>query len=253
MIPVVPSIDDVRAETERHIAEHSLGEAARIGRLSRIREFVLGAQDGLLVPLGVVTGMAAAHPARSLIVVAGLAEAVAGAISMGGGSYLASQAEEQLYRSEIAAEGQEVDEFPERETAELAVVLEREGLPREQAETVARGLAADPNVFLRTKVQKELGLSPDAGGAALGDAAVVGATYLAAAIVPLWPYFFFSLGLALTISLACTLVALFAVGVAKGRVTRLSLMRSGLQVMIVGSVSAGVGYAIGHLVTTLSG
>lgn len=253
MIRSVSRVDDsARAEAERHIAEHSLGEAARIGRLSRIREFVLGTQDGLLVPLGVVTGMAAAHPARSLIIVAGLAEAVAGAISMGGGSYLASQAEEQLYRSEIASEGQEIDEFPERETAELAVVLEREGLPRAQAESVARGLAANPNVFLRTKVQKELGLSPDAGGAALGDAAVVGATYLGAAIVPLWPYFFFSLHVALVISLVCTLVALFAVGVAKGRITRLSLFRSGLQVMIVGSVSAGVGYAIGHLVTVLS-
>jgi VIT1/CCC1 family predicted Fe2+/Mn2+ transporter len=249
---VVARTDDVRSEAERHIAEHSLGEAARIGRLSRIREFVLGAQDGLLVPLGVVTGMAAAHPARSLIIVAGLAEAVAGAISMGGGSYLASQAEEQLYRSEIAAEAQEVDTFPGRETAELAVVLEREGLPWEQAETVARGLAANPNVFLRTKVQKELGLSPDAGGAALGDAAVVGATYLAAAIVPLWPYFFFSIGVALAISLVCTLGALFAVGIAKGRVTRLSLLRSGLQVMLVGSLSAGVGYAIGHVVTTLA-
>ena len=33
---------------------------ARRTRLSRIREFVLGAQDGLMVPLGVVTGMAAA-------------------------------------------------------------------------------------------------------------------------------------------------------------------------------------------------
>ena len=59
MIPSVPPDDDARAEAERHIVEHSLGEAARIGRLSRIREFVLGAQDGLLVPLGVVTGMAA--------------------------------------------------------------------------------------------------------------------------------------------------------------------------------------------------
>jgi VIT1/CCC1 family predicted Fe2+/Mn2+ transporter len=249
----VPGTDDIRGDAERHIAEHSLGEAARIGRLSRIREFVLGAQDGLLVPLGVVTGMAAAHPPRSLIIVAGLAEAVAGAISMGGGSYLASAAEEQLYRTEIEAEGREVEEFPERETAELAVVLEREGLPREQAEVVARGLAANPNVLLRTKIQKELGLSPDAGGAALGDAVVVGITYLGAAIVPLWPYFLFSLGLALAISLTCTLVALFVVGVAKGRVTRVSLLRSGLQVMIVGSVSAGVGYAIGHLVTTIYG
>ena len=245
--------DTLRAEAERHIAEHSLGEAARIGRLSRIREFVLGAQDGLLVPLGVVTGMAAAHPARSLIIVAGLAEAVAGAISMGGGSFLASQAEEQLYATEIASEGREIDEFPEREAAELAVVLEREGLSRARAETVARGLASNANVFLRTKVQKELGLSPDAGGAALGDAVVVGATYLGAAIVPLWPYFFFSLNRALVVSLACTLLALFSVGVAKGRVTRLSLRRAGLQVMIVGAVSAGVGYVIGHLVTAIAG
>jgi VIT1/CCC1 family predicted Fe2+/Mn2+ transporter len=245
--------NNLRAEAERHIADHSVGEAVRIGRLSRIREFVLGAQDGLLVPLGVVTGMAAAHPARSLIIVAGLAEAVAGAISMGGGSFLASQAEEQLYAFEIAAEGREIDEFPEREAAELAVVLEREGLTPDRAVTVARGLASNPNVFLRTKVEKELGLSPDAGGAALGDAIVVGATYLGAAIVPLWPYFFFSLNRALVASLACTLLALFAVGAAKGRITRLSLLRSGLQVMIVGSVSAGVGFAIGHLVTAIAG
>jgi len=242
-----------RAEAARHIREHSLGEAARIGRLSRIREFVLGAQDGLLVPLGVVTGMAAAHPARALIIVAGLAEAVAGAISMGGGSFLASQAEEQLYISEIAAERREIDEFPERETDELAIVLEREGLSSDQAATVALGLASDPNVFLRTKVQKELGLSPDAGGAAFGDAVVVGATYLGAAIVPLWPYFLFSLNVALGISLACTLLALFAVGVAKGQVTRISLRRSGLQVMVVGSISAGIGFAIGHLVTAFYG
>src|SRR6185312_9956279 len=146
--------DQLRAEAERHIAEHALGEAERIARLSRIREFVLGAQDGLLVPLGVVTGMAAAHPARSLVIVAGLAEAVAGAISMGGGSYLASQAEEQLYASEIASEGQEIAEFPERETAELALILEREGLERAQAERVAGGLASNPNVFLRTKIEK---------------------------------------------------------------------------------------------------
>jgi VIT1/CCC1 family predicted Fe2+/Mn2+ transporter len=245
--------DELRAEAERHIAEHALGEADRIARLSRIREFVLGAQDGLLVPLGVVTGMAAANPGRSLIVVAGLAEAVAGAISMGGGSYLASEAEEQLYASEIAAEGQEITAFPERETAELALILEREGLAREQAESVARGLASNPNVFLRTKVQKELGLSPDSGGAAFGDALAVGFTYLGSAIVPLWPYFFLGLHPALAISLACTLLALFLVGMAKGRVTRLSLVRAGLQVAIIGSASAGVGFAIGHIVTRIGG
>jgi len=248
-----PVTNETRAEAEEHIRDHSLAEAARIARLSRVREFVLGAQDGLLVPLGVVTGMAAANPSRSLIIVAGLAEAVAGAVAMGSGSYLASEAEEKLYVAEIADEGQEIVDFPERETAELAVVLEDEGLPREQAEIVARGLAANPNVFLRTKVQKELGLSPDAGGAALGDALVVGLTYLGAAVIPLWPYLFFPITTALVISLICTLGALFALGVAKGKVARMSLLRSGLQVAIIGSVSAGIGFAIGHLVSSIAG
>jgi len=62
--------DAARDEAREHIRDHALKEAARIDRLSRVREFVLGAQDGLLVPLGVVTGMAAANPGRSAILVA---------------------------------------------------------------------------------------------------------------------------------------------------------------------------------------
>ena len=115
-----------RAAARRHIEEHVLEEASRIERLSRVREFVLGAQDGLLVPLGVVTGMAAANPGRAAILVAGLAEAVAGCIAMGGGSYLASEAEEALYAAEIADERREVEDEPEREVLELALVLEDE-------------------------------------------------------------------------------------------------------------------------------
>jgi vacuolar iron transporter family protein len=245
---------DIRAEAREHIEAHARGEAARIERLSRVREFVLGAQDGLLVPLGVVTGMAAAHPGRPAILVAGLAEAVAGCIAMGGGSYLASEAEEGLYAAEIAEEGREIEDAPEREVAELALMLEDEGLPRASAERVARGLAADPQVFLRTKVQKELGLSPDVGGAALGDALVVGLTHLGAAIIPLWPYVALPLmAPALITSLVCTLVALFALGVVKGRIARQAWLRSGLQVLLIGSLSATVGFAIGHAVRAITG
>ena len=245
--------DAQREEARVHIRDHALGEAARIERLSRIREFVLGAQDGLLVPLGVVTGMAAANPGKAAILVAGLAEAVAGSIAMGGGSYLASEAEEGLYVAEIRDEAQEVDAEPEREIAELALVLEEEGLEREAAEQVAHGLAANSNVFLRTKVQKELGLSPDAGGAAVGDALVVGATYLGAAVIPLWPYFLFGINTALPISIGCTLAALFVLGVVKGTVARQRVLFAGGQVLLIGGVSAGVGWVIGHLVTNIVG
>lgn len=251
--PAPPLTDAAREEAAQHIRDHALGEAARIDRLSRIREVVLGVQDGLLVPLGVVTGMAAAAPGRPAILVAGIAEAVAGCIAMGGGSYLASEAEEALYAAEIEDEGREIDDAPEREIAELALVLEDEGLPREAAERVAHGLAADPNVFLRTKVQKELGLSPDAGGAALGDALVVGLSYMAAAVVPLWPYVVLPLTLpALATSITCTLLALFALGVGKGRIARQAWWRAGLQVLLIGSASAAVGFAVGHIVTAVT-
>lgn len=254
-IPAPETVTDaVRDEAREHIRDHALGEAARIDRLSRVREVVLGVQDGLLVPLGVVTGMAAASPGRSAILVAGIAEAVAGCIAMGGGSYLASEAEEALYAAEIEDEGAEIEAEPEREIAELALVLEDEGLPREAAERVAHGLAADRNVFLRTKIQKELGLSPDVGGAALGDALVVGLTYMGAAVIPLWPYVALPLTApALITSIVCTLVALFALGVAKGRIARQAWHRAGAQVMLIGSASAAVGFAIGHLVTALTG
>lgn len=246
------AISDVtRADAERHIREHVEGERARVERVSRIRELVLGIQDGLLVPLGVVTGMAAANPGRTAILVAGLAEAVAGSIAMGAGSYLASEAEEAFYQAEIADEGREIVDFPERERAELALALEMEGLPRDAAERVSAGLAANPNVFLRTKIEKELGLSPESGGAALGDGIVVGLSYLLAAIVPLWPYVAFGRLNALVVSVACTLVALFGLGVMKGRVGRQPAGRAGMQVLLIGGVSAAVGFGIGHLVTAL--
>jgi VIT1/CCC1 family predicted Fe2+/Mn2+ transporter len=70
--------------------------------LTRVRELVLGFQDGLLVPLGVVTGLAHAAVGTTAVIVGGLAEAAAGALAMGTGAYLSSSAENQLIASEIA-------------------------------------------------------------------------------------------------------------------------------------------------------
>jgi VIT1/CCC1 family predicted Fe2+/Mn2+ transporter len=85
-----------------------LAERGRISRISRIRELVLGFQDGLLVPLAVVTGLAGADEASATVVVGGLAVAAAGAVAMGTGAFLASQAENQLFANEIADEEQEL-------------------------------------------------------------------------------------------------------------------------------------------------
>ena len=224
-----------------------LGERERISRLSRIRELVLGFQDGLLVPLAVVTGLAGADVAASTVLVGGLAEAVAGAVAMGTGAFLASQAENQLFRTEIADEEAELADHPEVELEELEILLRDDGLDEEDARVAAERIARSPRAMVKTKVEKELGLAYEEPASAVGDALTVGLAYAAAAAIPLWPYFVWDVSTALPISLAVTAVALFVLGVVKGRVARLALLRSGIQVLLIGGASATIGYAIGSL------
>ena len=174
----------LRADVERHTREHVEGERARVKRVSRIRELVLGAQDGLLVPLGVVTGMAAANPGRTAILVAGLAEAVPDRSRWARVPISPRRPRRRSTRPRSMTNAARWRSFPSANGRSLpwhssARVSRR----RRQSEW-----RCNPNVFLRTKVEKELGLSPEAGGAALGDGIVVGLSYVLAAIVPLWPY-----------------------------------------------------------------
>ena len=58
-------------------------------------------------------------------------------------------------------------------------------------------------------------------------ALVVGLTYMGAAVIPRWPYIVLPLmAPALITSIVCTLIALFALGVAKGRIVRQAWQRA---------------------------
>ena len=230
-----------------------LGERGRVSRLSRIRELVLGFQDGLLVPLAVVTGLAGANVSSSTVIVGGLAEAAAGALAMGTGAFLASQAENQLFSNEIADEQLELADHPKVERLELEILLREEGLDPESAHQATELIARSEYSLIKTKVEKELGLPYGDNETAFGDALVVGGMYALAAVIPLWPYFFLGVGTALIVSLAATALALFALGVVKGRVAGMGIARSGLQVLTIGGASAAIGYLIGNVVPRFFG
>lgn len=207
------------------------------------------------MPLGVVTGLAGAQATGATVVVGGLAEAVAGALAMGTGAYLSSAAENRLFQTEIAEEEHELEIRPDVEKEELKILLQEEGLSEPDAGKAVQLISTSKFSLLKTKVEKELGLpyGEHATSTARGDAFVVGLSYAAAALIPLWPYFIFSVSVALPISLIATGLALFGLGVAKGRVTRDAILRSGLQVLVIGGASAGAGYSIGRLAPNLFG
>ncbi|MQG65330.1 MAG: hypothetical protein FI706_08720, partial [SAR202 cluster bacterium] len=87
-------------------------ERWRVARLGRLREVVFGAQDGLLSTVALVTGVAVAVENQTTVLVAGLAAALPGMLSMATGAFLGSRAEQDVQRAEIAREAQELEDNP---------------------------------------------------------------------------------------------------------------------------------------------
>jgi VIT1/CCC1 family predicted Fe2+/Mn2+ transporter len=240
---------EITAADKREI----LGEKSRVERLGRIRQFVFGSMDGLLVPLGVVSGVAAGTGSVKAVVVAGLAEAFAGALSMGAGEFLSGKAEAQVHEAEIREERQSIRENPEYELEELTLLLENEGVKRSDARIIAGKLRESPKAFVRTMVEKELGLNPEPKPIRIAEGVTIGLSYLAASIVPLAPYFFLPIPTAFPTSIGLTFLLLTAIGIVRGKLARISLARSALEVLAVGVLTGGGGYLLGRILPKVLG
>ena len=233
--------------------EQLYGEKARIARLSRIREVVFGTLDGLLVPVGVVSAVAGGTGSTNAVIIAGLAEAFAGALSMGAGEFISGRSEAQVQKTEVEKELREIRENPEFELDEMVQLLRHEGVGAEDATAMANLLAKYPNAYHKTMVEKELGLQVDPDTVRVPEALTMGVSYIIGSIFPLIAYFFLPIPVALPISLVLTVLALVIVGVIKGRLANINLVRSALEVVVVGTASALGGYLLGNVVPHLFG
>lgn len=230
-----------------------LGEKDRVARLGRIRQFVFGSLDGLLVPLGVVSGVAGGTGSVKAVIVAGLAEAFAGALSMGAGEFLSGRAEAQVQLAEVADEVRLIRANPEYEYNELIVILESEGVGAEDARVIADRLRNYQPAFEKMMVEKELGLTLEPDTVRVADSLIMGLSYMVASIVPLISYFFLPLQPAYIASLALTFLFLLGLGIVRGRLARINLLVSALEIVAVGTVSGLGGYFLGVYIPHLFG
>jgi predicted membrane protein (TIGR00267 family) len=224
------------------------GEKGRIATLQRIREVVFGMQDGLVSTVAVASSVMAATGNRPVVFVAGFTSALAGMVSMGTGSYLSSKAEKDLHLSEVEKEARELEANPEEELAELIEIYRQEGLTLEEAERLADRVASDRELWLKTLAEKELGLSLDSLQDPAKDALTMGISFVAGAVVPMIPYFFMGSRAVILVSIAVTVAALFVVGIIKAKATQKRPMRSGLEIMALGTASGLLGYLIGWFI-----
>ena len=96
---------------------------------------------------------------------------------------------------------------------------------------MAEHIASDKELWLRTLVEKELGIDPDLAVSPIKDALTMGGTFILAAMIPIIPYFFMGGSVAIGVSAGATLAALFALGMGKGRLVQRSPIFQGLEIL----------------------
>jgi vacuolar iron transporter family protein len=228
------------------MAEHGHTEAHEgAARGAALRNFVFGTSDGLVTVLAFVAGVSASLATRRLVLMAGVAEMFAGAVSMGLGAFLGTRAERDWYERERRREEAEVTQIPHLEKDELRAIYRNKGLDGETLERVVDALTANEKRWVDIMMAEELGLQP-VESSPWSAGLVVGFSYVLAAAVPLGPYLLLAGNAALLASMAITAAGLAAVGVAKARLTQRPALRAGLETMLAGLVGTAACWTIGR-------
>jgi VIT1/CCC1 family predicted Fe2+/Mn2+ transporter len=215
-----------------------------------LRSVVYGFNDGLTANFGLVAGVVGADVAPDIVIISGVAGAIADALSMGSSGYLAAKSEAEVQAHQIEMERQEMRLMPDLEEEELALIYEAKGLPAERARETAQAMMQDPAQALNAMVREELNIHP-AELAPLKDGVITGAATAVGAFIPILPFLLMDHARAVWVSLAVSMLAHFAIGAARSLFTGRGIWASGRDMFIVGFGVAAVGYVIGEFITRL--
>ncbi len=214
-----------------------------------LRAAVLGANDGLVSNLSLVMGVAGASMNNKAILIAGAAGLLAGACSMALGEWLSVQSSRELYSHQIGIEKEEIEQSPEEEAEELALIYETRGLSKEQAGGLARKIMENKDSALDTLAREELGVDPDELGGSAWEAAITSFILFAiGAIIPVFPFIFMGGSGAIFLSIGLSTIGLFLLGTIITLFTGRSVLYSGMRMVIFGLLAALVTFGIGKLI-----
>jgi len=232
-----------------HAAEHhhhSRVDPHRKG-ISGLSDIILGGQDGLVNVLGVILGVAAATQDTRLVMVAGLAATFAESVSMGAVAYTSRLAEADYYRSEMEREHRHIEQAPRLEREEVRRIYAGKGFEGNLLERIVDRITSDPEVWVAVMMAEEHGLVPVERSESRRAAFIVGLSAIVGSLIPLAPFAVLPVSTSMWVSVVITALVLFVVGAYKARLTVGRPARSGLEMALIGTVSALVGYGVGLL------
>jgi len=214
-----------------------------------IGDVAFGMEDGAVSIAGLVFGVAASTNSRSIVLLAGAAGAIAGAVSMMAGTYLDVQSERhradalvQTARGRIALD---LDAYSGRVTRRLLA----DGFSKEEVALVARAFARNPEALLDHIVALEIGVVRRPSASPWTHAVWMFVADLLAAAVPVVPFALFDIEAARFVSLVVTGALMALLGVARGLIGHVNIWWTAVQTMAIAGAAALAGVIIGRLVS----
>ncbi len=232
-----PPLDDLKFHTEHDPHRQASG----------LSDIILGGQDGLVNVLGIILGVAAATSDARIVLVAGLAATFAESVSMGAVAYTSHLAEVDFYESEREREYRHIAQVPKLEREEIRHIYKEKGFQGELLERIVNTITTDPDVWVAVMLAEEHQLAPVDRSQALKNALVVGISAIIGSLIPLLPFFLLPVGVSMLLSVVITALVLFGVGVYKAKKTVGKPGKSGLEMALIGTLSALAGYIVGVL------
>ncbi len=214
---------------------------------NKLSDIILGGQDGLVSILGLLLGLSAATRSTRIVIAGGLATIIAETLSMAAVAYTSKMADRDHYAAERAREVREVEEVPDVERREIVDIYRSKGFSGKLLDDIVKHITNDKELWVNTMMREELELTPVVKKDVYRYSLVVGLSTFGGALLPLIPYFFLAVHLALFASLVLSTLTLAIVGVYKARMTLMNPLKSAAEMVVIGMGAAIAGYLIGLL------
>lgn len=211
------------------------------------RDIILGVNDGLVSIFLLVVGVVGGGLNRNQVILTALAGAIAGAISMAAGEYLATKSQDEVLDAELALEATHIREFRDLEVSQLRGFFEDMGVAPEDMAGVMAGFVDNDEALLNAMAALEFGVVDSERRSPYTAMVLSGLLFLAGSIPSVLPFVFLpDVTTGLVVATVLSLGGLFVVGVVKASVAKTSLVRSGLENMLIAGVGGLAAWFIGQ-------
>lgn len=220
------------------------------------RDMILGVNDGLVSTFLLISGVVGSGLSPTDILLTAIAGALAGAVSMSAGEYIATKSQNEVLAGEINLEKVHIRDNNAEELKELNNLFETIGIPDEELELrqhLKSHYEKDPDALLKLMIALEFGVVEKEERSPLWAASASGMLFITGSLPSVIPFTVRGLSSkhALAIACATTVTALLIVGMVKTWATRGNCFRAAAENLVIAGVGGVLAYYVGVLFDTI--